>query len=382
MRKKSNININEVTQQLQQIDYSQLLKILQPIIIFFVSSKITNSCTKIYRLNREFKAKANHIVDLPPQITRIHSEVDKERILKQKFGDSIINFVTIMLEKQPDIDLNLFFNNLGTLTTSTKNFKFSNIFLRVGTQGAYNQIKNAIELQDDNYTLTIDHELFHMSSSYYRESDGMVFTGFEQYPKDKNPIAKGINEGYTQLLTERYFGETKKVLKAYQYEKKIATTLEMIIGKEKMEKLYLNASLYGLVEELLQYVNEEVIMQFFTDIDFLGTHLADKNYLQMEKSMIINKLKSVNQFLLVCYVKKLIIDFGGFDLNEEILRENLATFISNMGATFLNGKKRFDILDIDEINKIIQNTFNDFKNNNAENETEQQIDQFYIIKGK
>ena len=122
-----------------------------------------------------------------------------------------------------------------------------------------------------------------MSSTFYRESDGMIFCGFAQGYKGKKIIATGINEGYTQLLAERYFGESKDILKAYSCEKSIAEKLEMIVGKEKMQSLYLNANLYGLIQELKQYEDENTIMQFISDVDFLNMHLKRKKWLLSEK---------------------------------------------------------------------------------------------------
>lgn len=360
-----NVQISDVVYQLQNIDYSTLWTILRPIIIGFIANRLIKLGKKNYDLRKDYKATGLSIVELPPEIKRAHLEIDKERLLQQQFGDSIINFVTTITEKIPNVDLTLFYNNLATLTTSTKKTKFKNMVLKTGVQGYYTPNINEVVLQEKNCLLTIDHELFHMASTYYRENDDMVFSGFNQHGKIQ--IAEGINEGYTQLLTERYFGESKPLLQAYKYEKSMAEKLEMIVGQEKMQSLYLNANLQGLVQELNQYEEENVIMQFFADIDFLQKYLDDKHLLPTQKGMIISKLKSANRFLLGCYTKKLKVDFDDEGIEQKEFKEKMTTFLQMLGMALKVGKRRFDFFDVEVISEIISNGLTDLKINvNAE----------------
>ena len=69
----------------------------------------------------------------------------------------------------------------------------------------------------EKYKLVINHELMHMSSTYYRESDGKLFSGFRQAPNIGRGIGVGLNEGYTHFLTKRYFGND--ALEVYEFEK-------------------------------------------------------------------------------------------------------------------------------------------------------------------
>ncbi len=153
--------IHNLSIQLQQLDYALLVKIINPIILYYIS----DTSIKSYRLHKDSKFKNNTTVMLPPDVIRKHSEIDKERLLKQKFNDSIINFASVIIEKIPNDNLALFYNNLNSLTVNTQNFKYRNLFLGKGTQGYYNSKSNKIVLQENNYSLTIDHELLHMSSS-------------------------------------------------------------------------------------------------------------------------------------------------------------------------------------------------------------------------
>lgn len=357
---KSKINVSDIIHQLQKIDYSLLFENIKLIIIGYIADKNI----KTYKLYKDFKSKDVSVVELPPEIMKKNSEIDKRRLLQQKFGDSIVSFATTIISKIPNVNLMLFYNNISSLTTSIINFRSINFLLKGNVQGAYIPNDNNIELQENNYTLTIDHELFHMASTFYRKSDGMCFSGFMQKPNDKKRIANGINEGYTQLLTERYFGEDKTIMKSYQYEKSVVEKLEMIIGKEKMESLYFNANLYELIKELKQYEDDDTIMQFFTDIDFLGEHLMKKQLSLTMKNMIIAKLKSTNLFLLRCYLKKLKINSDRLD--NEAISSNFEIFIKMMGTTEKIGKSKYVFTDENEIMDTMNKVLTNLKNNDQQ----------------
>lgn len=357
MNKKLNINVSDVVLELQQIDFSTLFQIINPIIVYYVSSKAYDA----YKIHKDFKAKANSKVILPPSIKRVHTQIDKERLLKQQFGNCIINFANTIVEKIPDTNLILFYNNLNSLTTSVKSFKLQNLILKDGTKGEYKPKLNKIQLQENNYETTIDHELFHMASTYYRESDGVIFTGFAQI-KGLNIVANAINEGYTQLLTERYFGETKEVLKAYGYEKFIAEKLEMIIGRKKMQSLYFSASLPGLIEELKKYVDEQTIMQFFADVDFVSEYMIKKGNSLFAYKLINSKLKSVDEFLLRCYAKKVkIMKEEKIDINE--IRKELGMFVSKIGVKIKYNNRQYDYYSVEEMEHTVSEVLEESESN-------------------
>jgi len=295
---------------------------------FFKTFRVPAFGLKAYKLNKDNKAENVSAIELPPEVTRTDSKIDTQRLLQQKFGESIINFVNTITDKMPDADLTLLYNNLGTLTTSKKNFNLRNIVFGGSTTGEYSAPKNEIQVQESDYFVTLPHELFHMASSYYRENDKTKYTGFVQFGKGKATLAEGINEGYTQLLTERYFGINE--INVYPYEKVVAGNLEVIVGKEKMESLYMNANLNGLVQELKQYADVTAIRQFFTDVDFLSAHLDDVILLPKEKSMITSKMTNVNQFLTGSYMKKINIDFNGAEFDNKRYSGKLATFLAAM----------------------------------------------------
>lgn len=70
-----------------------------------------------------------------------------------------------------------------------------------------------------------------MASSAFNSESNIGYVGFKQshYNSDSRfNIGKGINEGYTQLLTLRYFGKKHKMTLAYKFEVSIVEKLEKI----------------------------------------------------------------------------------------------------------------------------------------------------------
>ena len=153
-------------------------------------------------------------------------------------------------------------------------------------------------------------------------SDGKLFTGFRQEPNIGRGIGVGLNEGYTQFLTKRYFGND--VLESYEFEQAMSELLELIVGKEKMESLYFNADLFGLIQELKQYYNEEGIMQFISNMDFLSKFNNDIRFTIAQKE---ESLKEINIFLLESYIMKCDYELKQNLIDLETFSNKLISFI-------------------------------------------------------
>lgn len=202
-----------------------------------------------------------------------------------------------------------------------------------------------------------------MASSTYK--DGIDYSGFQQASLKPGfvSLGKGLNEGYTQLLSQRYFPSDSYVTVSYKYQVFIAEKLEQIIGKEKMQSLYLNSNLKGLIDELKQYVSEEEIMKFISNTDFLVNHMKNKKLQLFEKNMIGNCLKSINRFIIICYSKKLQqqVKDGEISSNEEILQK-LAVYISSLASNITIGKRKYEVMTDEDITESLLASF---KNTNV-----------------
>lgn len=292
---KKNKDLLEISiSQLQQVDISEILHFGGYIIYLYFANKAIDS----YILYRKSKPKSIKKVKLPEEIKVKCDNVDLEEVSKKQFGEYLVNFSNVVVNNFSKDDLTNFYNNINTVNTKIKNFKLKNFIFNDNTAATYQARQNLIKLNKTYVEKNIYHELFHMSSSKIINKY-KIYCGFRQ-----NNIGRAINEGYTELLTYRYFSLDNASSCIYEYLKITVENLEKIVGKEKMESLYLNANLYGLINELKKYSNEEEIMRFIANTDFINDHLNEKRIKYLEKKLILKSLKEVNKFLTITFYNK------------------------------------------------------------------------------
>ena len=207
------------------------------------------------------------------------------------------------------------------------------------------------------------------------KKNGVLHSGFNQVsfnPSFSN-LGVGLNEGYTEVLTHRYFkeGEFKptKNLYSYEYLAIIATHLEKIVGDKKMTHLYMNANLKDLINEMCKYAEPKDVMEFFAYTDFLYEHVNDLILKYKEDNMILNSLKNVNKFLAISYLKS-IIKARKEKLNESKSQEELITeelfndfqdYISTLPDKLTIKNIEYDLLPIDDIKLYISQALTSLK---------------------
>ena len=359
------MNNNEIAEltnfiiKLQQMDYEPIIRGLNFIISCYVTKKVVDG----YNLHRNYKPKNISKVALPPELTQDYSNINIEKYASQCFGNAIIEFAKVIINKFPQTYLVNFYNNINELSVEPKKTGFKNIILSSDTEAkaTYTPRKKLIQVDVDNYVSTIYHELFHMASSVYK--DEINYSGFRQSSNKLGfyNVGKGINEGYTQLLTERYFGYIKEVKGSYALEVHFVDKLEKIVGQEKMEKLYFNVDLPGLISELRQYSSDDEISKFITGMDFLTDHLVDRRLMSPEKNMIKNSLKNVNEFLLRTYAKKIKTELDNGALTVDDFDQRLSEYVSSLDVGVRRGKHNYEFLTADIIQDSLRMALNDPK---------------------
>lgn len=344
MDNKKHLEVSDIIIKLQQIDWEIILRVLSPIISCYVAKK----GIKTYILNKEYKPKDIRSVVLPPELIPKYSDIDEEKILAQKFGETVLRFAKFMVDKFPPENLINFYNNINKLIVSQKSD-----FKRKEIMGQYNIGENKIEISDES---SIYHELFHMSSTILK--GGVICTGFNQeiFKPKRISLGEGINEGYTQLLTKRYF-ENIAFKDSYSYLVIVASTLERVVGQEKMEKLYLNTDLFGLINELKSYASEEEIMNFIAATDFFRNHFYNEKKLNDAKDMIVKSLKTISNFLVRISAKKINGQFIEGKITLKVFSEELALCISALGHSITIGKRKYEYLSNKTIEEILMDVF-------------------------
>jgi hypothetical protein len=185
------------------------------------------------------------------------------------------------------------------------------------------------------------------------------FCGLSQKTED-GWIGKGLNEGYTELLTRRYFPNDKKEVKkkknkkespkAYDAHVSICRKLEKIVGKEKMTEFYLTSNLSGLIKELKKYSTNEEISKFIANVDLM--HNYANEYTMFGVSEIKKAVKEITSYLIKTHLRFLQIQINEGRLTEKESYKQHKEFVESIEdyyKFFFHKYKSYDIKDIYKI---------------------------------
>ena len=203
-------------------------------------------------------------------------------------------FKDVMQRNFSEEELNLFNQNIKSLKIFKLNFIEEFIFRY---DAMYDSMLNKIVLGKD-FT-DIFHELFHLSSTDFSREEmccGFVF----------NADGVALNEGYTEILSKRYFNS---IGEGYKKQIKYAQIIEDIVSKDVMEHLYLTADFQGLVDELRKYASYKEVIDFIINMD------KDKRLFFLEHT---EPEKKIIEFLLKIYINFL---NGKLSRNEIDIKE-------------------------------------------------------------
>lgn len=286
--------------------------------------------------NKKFKLKKDNYRKITilskPQINHIKLNKDDINKIKEKpIGNELIKFRKKLYKKFTSDNLSLLNNNIKSLKIKIK-YIAPEILLLKFASGKYLIKKNKIELIKYFKEGSTNHELLHMATSFYNKKLKIGYSGFQQiFFYKKESIGYGLNEGYTDLLVNRYFNNKIKY-RCYSYEvcTFFSQKLEEIVGTKRMENYYLNADLFGLYHYLLNFDTGENIAQFIVSLDYLLKHAS-----------LFHPEKCENYFaLLECYLAKWYINKMKQELDNGIIGEN--TFNENIN-NYINSLSNEDL---------------------------------------
>lgn len=228
--------------------------------------------------------------------------------------------------------VNIVKNFLITLYSNCKNFS-SKLFIDVFKDTLFKINNLSIEEFSSHFTPSIDpntsshilkirnfgvsnHELLHSSSTKF--FNGILYSGFSKFVGSKY-IGDGINEGYTQLLAQKYFNEN--VGKVYFWEVELVKILENIVGINKMEKYYFQAGYNNLITELMNYEEFNNIMLFIKNADRIK-YISSNNLLEQNFEDFQQLISQAYEFLFNCFKNKITMYINlEKDLDEETKKE-------------------------------------------------------------
>ena len=97
-----------------------------------------------------------------------------------------------------------------------------------------------------------------------------------------------------------------------------------------MEKLYLEANLYGLIEELSKYSSLDEVMKFISSVDYIKRHNYDLIFLK--NKYVQENVNNIFTFLMNAYEEKLNQKLIDNTINQTEFDEKLEVFKSSLGT--------------------------------------------------
>lgn len=279
--------------------------------LLYDCSKKTVKLYNSFRVSNSYKLCNDYnyvLIKKSPFVNCDVIDLNKEYLKSLSVHREIINFLSVISFNRDKEDFVNLYRNLSDLQVNIIKRRLIN-YREVGS---YLPIFNTIVLVEDRNINTINHELFHVASTGI-DKNGDVFSGFSQCIRDRAFIGSGIDEGYTELLTNRYFYKDC-VDKFYIFESLVMSLVEDIIGREKMEKLYFQGNLYGLIEELKKYSSEKEIRLFIRNVDFYNNLSISSRYLYFYKDELMTSLNEIGSYLFKVFYTKLVLDGDDIDI--------------------------------------------------------------------
>ena len=201
-----------------------------------------------------------------------------ENKLKQS-NEAIYEFYRELTRHTSPENLRNFVSNIqfATLDINDSKKKKKCVF-----QSFYDQKKNKITI----YTQlpeTLTHDLLHLSSNnQHAKTNG--FHTYGTFKKDSYEIGNGLDEGYTEILNQRYFQQV-----AINSPKlvRLSSLIEKFYQNPKyMETDYFNACLENLILELTKSMDIKDAINIVLKIDYVAIHPNDHIFYHK----LINKL--------------------------------------------------------------------------------------------
>ena len=204
---------------------------------------------------------------------------------------------------------------------STLYIKKENKLQNEKANAEYSADSNTIFIKRDS-GLTIYHELWHAASA-----SEVGYIGFE-----KNRKYRGLNEGYTDLMTKRYFDDGTHV-PHYKIEFYFCLMIESIISKSIMERLYLKADVDSLINEFSKYLDHEKVIKVFELLDIIcneafgGKDISSKDAKHAIKQLYI--------YLVEAFAKKTYIEYRENKITKELASKLIKNFLDKWEITVI-----------------------------------------------
>ncbi len=246
---------------------------------------------------KKYKLKRKEELLRKIRIKNMPASIRGEEALQRNFeelNEEIANFYLILSEKLPYAVPN-FLDRLSSLdiiiSRDYYNEHTGKYYRDNNNLVVYLPISGEYEISP-NFRETLYHELLHMASSYITKNKGVSgFLNEIKVPFHRTAIGSILNEGYTEILTKRYFKCTDK--EYYKKEVILASKIEEFIGREEMEHAYFEGDLNYIIERF----NDAGIdgLSFIQEISYTRLLVDDKYFNELLNKIPKSKKDSVKK---------------------------------------------------------------------------------------
>jgi len=287
------------------------------------------------KINTKFFEKKNKIILKKDKIYIKFSEElikVKENSHKTSLNEAINKLIFTLRKECKEFDDAILLKNLRRAYFDLQNINKDNDDKIMGCV----TFKERPKLKLASFSIA-DHELLHLSSTVTEDVDKRLIAAYE---------------GYTELLSQRYFGIRKE--KAYPTEIIIMKNIESIIGKNCFEKMYFKGQFFDKIfSELNKYQTKENIKILFDNMTEIYK-LENNGLYKKEPSRFQELISETFYILCLCLKNKLSI----YENDKEKLE------IINQGVWFGNfnlGSEEFKFLNEESTINFLLNEFNNFR---------------------
>lgn len=261
--------------------------------------------------------------------------INRKASIPNEIKNDVKKFIEIMSFNFSEENLKNLYSNLKWVKIVLR--KQNDITL---DEGYYDAKKNKIKLieLDKLYSM-----LFQLSANDSKIDNSSY--GF-YYETDEFSIGEALSRGYSELLAERYFGTNDK---NYIYEKRFARALEIIVGKNKFQKMYFSSNLFSLIKYLKHYYTTQEIITFIRATDLIFDY-SSFYYISNDELKIVNKqLQYIVEFLIKGYCIKL----SKLNYTEEKNNQLIKQYLDYINVSIKYSYNKKTKLNIERINKLI-----------------------------
>lgn len=272
---------------------------------------------------------------IQPHLYEISSDFGKET---KEIDSAIKKFKKVMEKNFNSKDLFYYYANIDDLSVEKVDELYSKKI-----SACYDIIDNTIEIKNRT-KYTMFHELFHMAARNGYD------TGFER-TIGTNVHNRGLNEGYTDLLTHRYFGNLEEDDVGYPIEMTMARMIEEIIGKNIMEKLYLNCNGVEVEAYLVQCmgIKAYTMLNLLDDIE----RMTKQDIYSEER--LQKKIKQIYIYILEGYIKNQYILYKNNDVDIPTVLNNIDNFTKRYGNIIKYDNADYSIYTDKILSKVLKN---------------------------